>query len=113
MKVSDFNTRITILENKTVKDKIGNHSSVWRSIFSCWANVSIKTLKEYDTNGVTVSSQTVNFMIRQNATTNQIESKKHRISLHEDIFDIEGVQRSYTDKKYIKLIGKSGGHDGC
>lgn len=44
MEIGKLNQRITILENRTVVDEIGNHTSKWDEVFSCWAKVGVKKL---------------------------------------------------------------------
>lgn len=46
MEIGKLNQRITILENRTVVDEIGNHTSKWDEVFSCWAKVSVKSSAE-------------------------------------------------------------------
>jgi len=42
MEIGKLNQRITVLENRTVVDEIGNHTTKWEEAFSCWANVTVK-----------------------------------------------------------------------
>ena len=37
MNISGLRTRIVIQKNVTETDKYGNHKSVWRDYFTCWA----------------------------------------------------------------------------
>lgn len=43
MDFDKLNQRIAILEHRTVVDEIGNHTSKWDEVFSCWAKVSVKS----------------------------------------------------------------------
>ena len=46
MDFDKLNQRIAILEHRTVVDEIGNHTSKWDEVFSCWAKVSVKSSAE-------------------------------------------------------------------
>lgn len=48
MEIGKLNQRITVLENRTVVDEIGNHTAKWEEAFSCWANVTVKSSSESD-----------------------------------------------------------------
>ena len=43
MDFSRMNQRITFLENRTAIDEIGNHTSKWDEVYSCWASVTVKS----------------------------------------------------------------------
>ena len=45
MEIGNMNQRISILENHTKVDEIGNHLNVWEEIVSCWAEVKIRNLQ--------------------------------------------------------------------
>ena len=43
MDFDKLNQRIAILEHRTVVDEIGNHITKWDEVYSCWANVTVKS----------------------------------------------------------------------
>ena len=57
MDFSRMNQRITFLENCTVIDEIGNHTSQWDEVYSCWASVTVKSSAETTNTGVTKEIQ--------------------------------------------------------
>lgn len=40
MNIALLNVKITIQENEVLVDKIGNHKSVWKDFYQCYATVS-------------------------------------------------------------------------
>ena len=67
-RTADFeklNQRITILEHRTVVDEIGNHITKWDEVYSCWANVTVKSSAENTNTGITKEVQSVSFVVRQ------------------------------------------------
>ena len=61
MDFDKLNQRIAILEHRTVVDEIGNHTSKWDEVFSCWAKVSVKSSAEQVNTGVTREIQSCLF----------------------------------------------------
>ena len=56
MDFDKLNQRIAILEHRTVVDEIGNHTSKWDEVFSCWAKVSVKSSAEQDRKSTRLNS---------------------------------------------------------
>ena len=48
MNIAGLRVRITIQQNSTKIDSIGNHTSAWTDYFSCWATASNQTGNEDD-----------------------------------------------------------------
>lgn len=101
--IAEMNQRITILENKTVIDEIGNHTATFENIFSCWASVSVKTSTENTDAGTTKEVQTLEFTIRQSSQTKCLSTSIHRIAFQNVIYDIQSITPSFRLKNYIKL----------
>ena len=57
MEIGNLNQRITILEHRTVVDKIGNHITKWEETLSLWAKVTVKTASETTDAGITREGQ--------------------------------------------------------
>jgi len=114
MEIGKLNQRITILEQSTRVDNIGNHKAQWDEAFSCWAAVSVKNSVENSDNGTTKEMQTLQFMIRQNTMTMGISATANRISFRGVIYDINGISPNYEYRDYLKITAtarKAGASD--
>ena len=104
MDFDKLNQRIAILEHRTVVDEIGNHTSKWDEVFSCWAKVSVKSSAEQVNTGVTREIQSVSFVVRQSLFILSLNSTTHRILLRGLTYNIKSVQRDYLHNSYITLV---------
>lgn len=114
MEIGKLNQRITILEQSTRVDNIGNHKAQWDETFSCWASVSVKNSVENSDNGTTKEVQTLQFMIRQNTMTMGISATANRISFRGVIYDITGISPNFEYRDYLKITAiarKAGASD--
>lgn len=107
MEIGKLNQRITILEQSTRVDNIGNHKAQWDELFSCWASVSVKSSAENSDNGTTKEVQTLQFMIRQNSMTMGISTTANRISFRGVIYDIIGISPNFEYRDYLKITAKA------
>lgn len=107
MEIGKLNQRITILEQSTRVDHIGNHKAQWDELFSCWASVSVKNSAENSDNGTTKEVQTLQFMIRQNNMTMGISTTANRISFRGVIYDIVGISPNFEYRDYLKITAKA------
>lgn len=103
MEIGKLNQRITILEQSTRVDHIGNNKAQWDEVFSCWASVSVKNSVENSDNGTTKEVQTLQFMIRQNSMTIGISATANRISFRGMIYDITGISPNFEYRDYLKI----------
>ena len=104
MDFDKLNQRIAILEHRTVVDEIGNHTSKWDEVFSCWAKVSVKSSAEQVNTGVTREIQSVSFVVRQSLFIPSLNSTTHRILFRGLTNNIKSVQRDYLHNSYITLV---------
>ena len=106
-RTADFeklNQRITILEHRTVVDEIGNHITKWDEVYSCWANVTVKSSAENTNTGITKEVQSVSFVVRQSLFMLSLNATTHRILFRGLEYNIRSVQRDYLQNSYITLI---------
>ena len=101
MEIGRLNQRISILENHTKVDEIGNHIAKWEEVFSCWALVNIANSAEEVKSGVTKEVQSVKFTIRQNAFI--FNSTTHKILFDGQVYDIKSVKRDYERREYMTI----------
>lgn len=99
MEIGKLNQRITILEQSTRVDNIGNHKAQWDEAFSCWASVSVKNSVENSDNSTTKEVQTLQFM----TMTMGISSTANRISFRGVIYDITGISPNFEYCDYLKI----------
>ena len=114
MEIGKLNQRITILESRTIIDEIGNHTSKWDEIFSCWTCVSVQSSKESEAAGVTKETQVLKFLIRQNSATSLISTTANRLAFRGTIYDIESIVPSFEKRDYLTLTAtakKAGASD--
>lgn len=91
MDIAGLNVRITIQKDEVVKDKIGNHTSVWKDYFSCWATASGQSGSESSDAGQTLEADQMDFTVRYSSETAQVVSTKYRILLGDRIYNIDHV----------------------
>lgn len=91
MDIAGMNVRITIQKNETVVDRIGNHKSVWKDYFTCWATCSTQTGSETDDAGQTLEEDKMDFTVRYSSETAAVVSTKYRIILNDRIYNIDHV----------------------
>lgn len=91
MDVAALNVRITIQKNEVETDSIGNHTSVWKDYFTCWATCSNQTGKEEDAAGQTLEDDRMDFTVRYSSETAAVTSTKYRILLNGRIYNIDHV----------------------
>jgi SPP1 family predicted phage head-tail adaptor len=103
LEIGKLNQRITILENRTVIDEIGNHIAKWDEVYSCWACVSVKTSTESDDAGVSKEVQTVQFIVRQNFQTVRLSTTVNRILFRNLEYDITGIVPDFVRNDYLKI----------
>lgn len=99
-----LNQRITILEHRTVVDEIGNHITKWDEVYSCWANVTVKSSAENTNTGITKEVQSVSFVVRQSLFMLSLNATTHRILFRGLVYHIKSVQRDYLQNSYITIV---------
>ena len=106
MEIGNMNQRISILENHTKVDEVGNHLNVWEEISSCWAEVRVRNLQsssEKTNTGVTREIRTIIFIIRQSPSLACINSTTHKILFRNQIYNIISVQVDYAKGGYMAI----------
>lgn len=103
MEIGRLNQRITILENSTRVDNIGNHKSWWDEAFSCWAAVSVKSSAENADNGTTKEILSLEFTVRQTPDTMRINPTTHKISFRGLTYNIDSILPNYRSLDYMKI----------
>ena len=106
MEIGNMNQRISILENHTNIDSIGNHLNVWEEISSCWAEVRVKNLQsssEKTTAGVTREIRTIIFTVRQSPNLCYINSTTHKILFRNKVYNIISVQVDFAKGGYMAI----------
>jgi SPP1 family predicted phage head-tail adaptor len=105
MNIAGLRVRITIRQNSTKTDEVGNHVSKWQDIFSCWASVSSsgKADEEDEAAGATRERSRVDFTVRWSSETAAIRPKEHRIVLGGRVYNIIGVDEMGFRHKSRKL----------
>ncbi|MCM1506956.1 MAG: phage head closure protein [Ruminococcus flavefaciens] len=115
MEIGKLNQRITILENRTEIDEIGNHTPRWDEVFSLWAMVTVKNSSENTDAGVTKEVQKTEFLIRMHPELCSADSTTHCIKFRDIFYDISAIIPYYNNPAYMKIIAtarKAGGENG-
>lgn len=103
MKVSLFNTRITI-QNALVKtDGIGNQIEVWKDVYSCYATVSSESPLETTSSGAMWDNSKIDFTIRYASEVAKVDSLTHRVIFEDQIYNIKGIDHMNYKKKSLKI----------
>lgn len=77
--IAERNQRITVQQNETVTDRIGNHTSAWTDFLELWANVTITASTEGTEAGVTSMRQTMKAIVLKSAQTAALCSNRHPV----------------------------------
>lgn len=103
MNVAGLNVRILIQKNETEIDKIGNHTTVWKDYFSCWATCSGQSGEESDEAGQTLEEDRMDFTVRYCSETAAVVSKEYRILLNGRIYNIDHVDDMGFRRRSLKF----------
>lgn len=103
MDIAGLNVRILIQKNETVTDRIGNHKSVWKDYYACWATCSNQTGEESDTAGQTLEEDRMDFTVRYCSETAAVVSTKYRIILNGRIYNIQHVDDMAFKRRSLKF----------
>lgn len=103
MKVSLLNTRIVIQESVVIKDRIGNQSDDWQSVYECFATVSNESPIEQTDVGATWDNSKIDFTIRYSSEVSNLSSTKHRVVFNQVFYNIMGIDHMNYKKKSLKL----------
>jgi SPP1 family predicted phage head-tail adaptor len=103
MNIAGLNVRIMIQKNETVTDQIGNHRSIWRDYFSCWATASDQTGDESEEASQTRDTERIDFTVRYCSETVAVTSKGYRILLGDQIYNITHIDDMGFRKNSLKF----------
>ena len=103
MNVALLNVRITIQQQSTTVDAVGNHKNTWTDYFSCAATVSGESNSETEDAGTVVDNTHADFTVRYSSETAVLTPVNYRIVIDEQIYDILSVDHMNYKRKAIKL----------
>lgn len=103
MKISLLNERILIEKSKVKVDKIGNRKNIWIPYFSCRATISSESPMEQTSSGVVWDESKIDFSVRYCRELSKLSSTGFRVSFHDCIYEILGIDHMNYKKKSIKL----------
>ncbi|MBQ3138094.1 MAG: head-tail adaptor protein [Ruminococcus sp.] len=84
-------------------DEIGNHITKWDEVYSCWANVTVKSSTETTNTGVTKEIQSVSFVVRQSLFLLSLNATTHKILFRGLVYNIKSVQRDYRSRSFLTI----------
>lgn len=100
MEFAKLNQRVTVLEQRTVKEGI-NHISKWEEILTLWAEVIGQSSTETTDTGVTKEVRTIRFRVRQCRQLQTANSTIYRLEFNGQQCNIRSVQPDYKDSAYM------------
>ena len=105
MNIAGLRVRITIQRNDTVRDKYGNHKSVWQDYFSCWATAVTSGLstKEEESAGHTAEEDRLDLTVRWSSETAVVNSKQYRVLISDRIYNILSIDEMGFKRNSRKL----------
>ena len=103
MNIALLNTRITIQQQTTTVDAIGNHITAWQDYYTCAATVSGETNGEAEEAATTVDDTNASFTIRYSEKVSAITNTGFRIIFEGQIYDIISVDHQNYKRKSVKL----------
>ena len=102
MNIALLNTRITIQQQTTTVDTIGNHINTWQDYYTCAATVSGETNGETEEAATTVDDTNACFTIRYCALVSAITNTNFRVDFDGQLYDILSVDHQNYKRKSIK-----------
>ena len=103
MDIALLNEKITIEENKTVIDEIGNHTNNWDTYYSCFATISGESGNEKNEAGQIVNDESISFTVRFCNLLSKLNTINYRILFHDEIYNIISIDHNNYKKKSLKL----------
>lgn len=106
MDFSRLNTRIFILKNVIMIDKIGNRKSEWSDYFSCWATVSnedSQKIQKSEDAGIIVDHQTADFTVRCCNKVKVVNNLEYKVKFKNEMYEILSVDHYGYKGEMIKL----------
>lgn len=111
MNIAGMRVRIIIQKNATIVDEIGNHKSIWKDYFSCWATASESTGKEDTEAAHTDETESLYLTVRYCSETASVTAKGCRIILDHKIYNITHVNMMGWRHHSIKFTCSLVSHD--
>lgn len=87
MNIALLNTRITIQQQTTTVDTIGNHINTWQDYYTCAATVSGETNGEAEETATTVDDTNACFTIRYCALVSTITNTNFRVDFDGQLYE--------------------------
>ena len=103
MDIALLNEKITIEENKTEVDEIGNHTNSWASYYSCFATISGESGNEKSETGQIVADESISFTVRYCDLLSKLNTTNYRVLFHNEIYNIISIDHNIYKKKSLKL----------
>lgn len=103
MDIARLNVRITIQQNTTEVDVIGNHRNVWSDHYTCHATISGESPNEDTDAGMIVDNAKADFTIRWCRRAAGITAERHRVVYGGEIYNILGIDHMNNRRRSIKL----------
>ncbi|MGT2681439.1 phage head closure protein [Streptococcus porci] len=103
MKVSLFNTKITLQISSVAMDEVGNQIEYWQDAYTCFASVSHESPLENTSAGAMWDNSKIDFTIRYSSEVAKVDSLTHRVIFEDQIYNIKGIDHMNYKKKSLKI----------
>ena len=103
MNIALLNVKIKVQENEVAVDKIGNHKSVWKDFYQCYATVSGEGGSEKAVAGLIVDDSDISFSVRWCRKLADLDVTKHRIIFEGITYNLVSIDHMNFKKKCLKL----------
>lgn len=105
IKTYDLSERITFIEKKNDKDKLGGNIVIDTVVFTCWASVRSQFLNEVKSTIGTILEDTLTFIIRYQ----QVAAIKNtmKIEWSNETYEIVKINRGVARKDFTTIIAKA------
>ncbi len=103
MNIALLNVKIKVQENEVVVDKIGNHKSIWKDFYQCYATVSGEGGSEKSVAGLIVDDSDISFTVRYCKAFADLDVTKHRVIFEGSLYNIVSIDHMNYKKKCLKL----------
>ncbi len=106
MEIALLNQRITIQQESSKSDDVGNHNNEWSDFYNCAATISGESGSVSQADGQFLAPSDISFTIRSCKRAACVAPLSHRVLFKGNAYEITAVDHQSYKGEWIKLICK-------
>lgn len=106
MKIGNLNSKITILKNEVLKDRVGNHTNRWTDYFFCSAYIHHEKGDDVFAAGTTNDHSDMNVTVRHCSETKCVKKGEYRLRFEGELYEIEAIDHHGFRNKTLTFVCK-------